>query len=565
MNQTAAGMYQGFQQTYQQGTNQGYNTQQGYQNPYYVNAAGMNPNDFNGGSPKKKSKRRIIIPIVILLIVLIIIGVVLFFVFRKNESPKDVVTSAMNNTFSQKVPTSVSSYIGSDELNKLVESGAYEESFTLNITSLDGYSMPNEAYLLEGMGLSAVVSSDLNNEQFSGCVALTYGGISYLDFKIYAYDDYMAVSCPSLFDGYIEFKTSDFSRDFNNSPLSSMLGETIDTVVTFDFFEYMKEISSNTNVNTELPDEINEFMENIEYRKADALTIEINGKSQNCQGYDVVVTPEAMEAIASYIADQSSVSLSEIKEYLPSEELVFTVYVDNQDRMVQLSFNTSMKVDYYTMTIQGDLSFIGKDRPTDQISGVIDVTMAGSTLSITINSLTNNTDTTSVTNANIDMSMADMNIGSVTYSSSFDTQSGNYYLSLESEVMYETLIDLCLDTTYHDVVAGKGYTCDINELYINIGDEFEIGMDGSLSVAPLSGSVEQPSGTSYDLFQMTESDFEALAAEMTDNLLNSPFASIVGEIYDEYSFDDYDDYYYDDYYDDYDDYYDYDDFYDFDF
>lgn len=571
-------MNQGYNTAPQQGMAQGFNAyqqpnpgyaQQNYQNPYYVNPAGAG---MNGTVPKKKkSKLVFIIPIAIVLIAAIIIAVVLL--LKGKGSPKETVVNAMSKTFSQESPSALSAYLGFEELNTMLESGSYEQALTLSINDLSGYSMPYDAYLLEGLGISANVALDMENEQMSGDFSITYGGISYLDYIIYAYNDYMAFAFPSLFDGYIEFQTTNFAEDFNNSYIASALGSDyqIPSEMTFDFFEQLK--SSAASGDAAVPEEVHEFLESIQFEKADSQNIDINGKSQSCQGYHVTVPADSIKDLAKWFCSYASendvdISYSDIESVIPKKDIVFTVYVDKNGRMVRISYQDSFNVEGTTLDVNGEISFLGTDRPTDNVTGKIDFTAEGTTMTLVIDSKTTNSGSSSVTNSTVGLNMAGMSLGGFNYYSSLDTASGAYAISMDLTVMNETYFKLTMDGAYSNVVAGKSYTCSIDDLTIDLMDgEYIVSLSGSLSCAPLSGSAEQPSGHAYNLFTMTEADFAAISEEMSENLLNGPIGQLMMELYssyDSYSDDYYsDDYYSDDWYDDdyysddwyYDDYY----------
>ena len=178
-------------------------------------------------------------------------------------------------------------------------------------------------------------------------------------------------------------------------------------------------------------------------------------------------------------------------------------------------------------------------------------------MTLAIDSKTTNSGSSSVTNSTVGLNMAGMSMGGFNYYSSLDTASGAYAISMDLTVMDETYFKLTMDGAYSNVVAGKSYTCSIDDLTINLMDgEYIVSLSGSISCASLSGSVEQPSGHAYNLFTMTEADINTIGEEVYENLLNGPIGQLMMGLYS--SYDSYsDDYYSDDYYSDdwyYDDY-----------
>lgn len=526
-------MYQNYNTA--QGQNMGY-AQQNFQNqnPYYVNSAAQAP---NAAAPKKKSK----LPLIILLIVILVaaIGTGVFFFLKKNKasgSPKETVANAVSQTFSSDAPSALSSYLGSDELVTMTLSGAYQEAFSLTITDIGGSSMPYEAYLLNGLGISGNTAIDAGKKQMASSIDITYGGISYLNCNLFAYDDFMALALPDFFDGYLEINTTTMSTDYANSYLATLLGSdfSIPADYAFNFFDAMQSSSTAT-----VPDELNEFMESIEYTKGETTEIEINGKSQSCQGYQVTITKTAMEKLLDLFynyAAQSNVDLSrsDLDAVLtfPENGITFTVYVDNKGRMVQLAYKDSISADGTTLDMDAQISFLGADRPTDKVSGQINMAANGYTACISIESNTTNNGSSSATDTVLGITADGSYIGSLTYNNTLDTATGASSFSLSIDGMGENYLSVTMDGTYNNVVAGKSMHYDINDLTINVmSGAYTVSLSGSISLEPVSGSVDQPSGTRYDLFNMTEADFNTLGAEIMTNLYNSPIASLLIGMY----------------------------------
>ena len=536
-NYTAPNGQNMYQQNYNAsyGQNQGY-PQQNYQNPYYVNPA-VSPQNQNTAAPKKKKSK---LPLIIVLIVILLaaIGAGIFFFVKKNGasgSPKETVSAAVSKTFSSDAPSALSSYLGTDELSTMTSSGAYQESFDLTITDIGGFSMPSEAYLINGLGFSGNMALDADKKQMASDISITYGGISYLSCKLFAYDDFLALAFPDFFDGYLEVNTTTMSTDYANSYLATILGSnfSIPSDYSFNTFDFIQSQASNTAV----PVEMNDFMDNIEFAKGETADIELNGKSQSCQGYDVTVTTQAIQELADWFytyATQCNVEISRsnIDSILPKDDITFTVYVDNKGRMVQLTYKDSFPVENTTLDVDANITFSGTDRPTDQVSGQINMSADGSTFCIDINSNTSESGSSSTTDTIIGVNIDGSSIGCLSYNSTLDTASGTSTYSLSVDGMGQNYLSVTMDGTYSNVVAGKSMRYDINDLTVNVmSGEYRVSLSGSMSLEPLSGSVEQPSGTCYQLFSMSEADFNTLGEEIVGNLYSSPlFSLIMGSI-----------------------------------
>ena len=530
-------------QGYQQNPNA-----QGYQNPYYVNPASI-PN----AAPAKKSKKKIWIPIVsVALVAVIAIGVcILLFSGKKTRNPEEVITSAMSNTFSAERTSSTTGWLHSQELDALAQGDAYQMSANWTIDEVSG-SLADDISMLEGFGISTSMELDKDAERFAVSGDILYDGTKYLDYELYAYGDYMAIACPSLFEGYIEFKTSNFGVDFNNSPLAQALDTTIDPTIAFRFFELL---TTTQETETEIPRELQEFFDAIRYEEGDKKDLQVNGKTQTCQGYNIVITRESMENLARWFCDYADslgtpVEYSEISPILPREDLVMTVYVDNKGRMARFSFD--FPLDYVQAELSCQIDFTGlNDNPADHVTGAIKLTVEGYAYGFSFESNTTTTGSTETQNTKMSIDVSGISIANANYTSTFDTQSKKGHADLSVSAMYTSLLTMNIDYSYTDVVPGERFTVNMDDLTLDVAGELTIGLSGSFSVSKLSGSVSEPSGTKYDLFTLTENDIETLGEEMMQNAMNGPLGFLFVEmLYDGYYFPDDDDWYSDDWNDD---------------
>ncbi len=543
----AQGFTQGFQnmaggnQNYQNPNAQYAKQQQGYQNPYYVN-----PSFAPGAVPAKKSKKKIWIPILIV-VLLAAIGVGAYFLFfRKHHDPETAVTEAMTNTFTGGGNSLEAEYLGQKELTAMQESGSYESRFEVNITELNGsFGTEYDEYLpmLAGLGISSSASIDLDAQRFAESGSIQYDGTSYLDYQYYAYDDYIALACPDLFEGYLEVKTSNFGEDFNHSPLAEALGETIDPSFAFRFFDLF---STQPDVDVTIPDELQTFMDEIRFEAGEKESIELDGRTQSCQSYRIVIPRESIEKLAkwfcSYLTELGTpAEYSDIEEILPDDDMVCNIYVDKKGRMVRFSFDQALTADGETLELICTIDFTGADDPADHVTGEIKAVLNGYAYGISFDSVTNETAASSTTNTKADINVSGISVVNLEYASTFDTATGGGHMDLSVSAMYQTLLSLAADYRYSDVVSGKSYTINIDELSLDIMGELTMKANASYSLAPLSGPVEEPSGTKYDLFTLTEEDTEALLTEIAENLMEGPLGSLLYAGYGSLDTDDWND------------------------
>ena len=516
-----------------------YGGAQSYQNPYYVNPASIPP----AAVPKKKSKKMIWIPIVSVVLVAAIAVGIYFLVSKKPHNPEEAITAAMSNTFSAERTSTAAGWLSSQDLSMLTQSSSYQVNMDMTIDEVSG-SLADDISMLEGFGFTTSAAIDFNAARYAGGGSILYDGTSYIDYDIYAYDDYIALACPSLFEGYIEFNTTNFGTDFNNSPLAEALDTTIDPSIGFQFFELF---TTAQETDVEVPHEFQEFLDSIRYEEGDKKDLQVNGKSQTCQGYRIVVPRDSMENLLRWFCDYAGslgtpVEYEEIAEVLPREDFVMNVYVDNKGRMARFSFELPIESAQTELSCQIDFTGLG-DNPADHVTGNITMNIEGYAYGFSFESTTNTSGATTTQNTTMSVDVSGISVANATYVSTFDTETKDAHMDLSVSAMYTSILSMNLDYSYTDVVPGEQFTVNLEDLTLDIAGELTIGLSGSSTVSKLNGSVEEPSGTKYDLFTMTEDDFNVLAEEIMENMLNGPLGSfIAGGLYND------DDIFYDDEY-----------------
>lgn len=526
--QYGAGMNNG----YNAGTNQNhtqYGNAQGYQNPYYVN-----PGAVPNAAAKKKSKKKIWIPIVSVVLVAALAVGIFFLVSKKTRNPEEVITTAMSNTFSAERTSSTAGWLHSQDLDTLTTNGAYQLRSDMTITKIGGY-YADDLSMLEGLGISTSAEIDINAARYYGSASILYGGTSYLDYTVYAYDDYIAIACPSLFEGYIEFKTSNFGSDFNHSPLAEAMNTQIDPSIAFRFFDLFTEAQKTE---TEIPRELQDFFDAIRYEQGDKKDLQVNGKSQTCQGYNIVITRASMEHLVKWFCDYAEslgtpIAYEDVAPMLPSKDFVMTVYVDNKGRMARFCFDFPLESAQTEVSCQIDFTGLNDD-PASHITGQIKLNVGGYAYGFSFESTTDTAGSTETQNTTMSIDVSGISVANATYMSTFDTQTGTAHMDLSVSAMYMSILSLNMDYSYSDVVPGESFTLNIDDFTLDVAGELTVSLYGSSSVSKLSGSVSEPSGTKYDLFAITEEDVMYLGTEIYQNMLDGPLSFLLVELYKDY-------------------------------
>lgn len=518
--------------------------QSGLMGQQLYNAGQQNPNPYaiNNAAPAKVkkpvSKAKIIIPAVAgTAAVAAAIAVPLILKGHKgsakqNYANEKTVTASANNTFSYASASSPSGkYLGSTGIEDMVAGGSYKSSMTLNLKDIYGYDIPSEAAYLKGIGIS--FDTEVSGKNLASTGSVSYGGISYIDLGFYAYDSTLAITSPTLFDGYMAVDTQTMLSDIQNSWLINQMNIDIDPSM-FNQFSQM-----GTNSVGYLEEALKDLTDSIEYTETSPMDISIGNEMISCKGYDVTITAASMNSfLNNIIAFANDNMQANINPGFLSEtdlhDVILHYYVNDANQLVKLLYADSFTADGDTVNVNVDFSFTGSEYLLDNTNGIITISSSyGDIAEIKINGSDSIQGTQSTSNWDVWFT-ADRTSVNVNYTSSLDTATGNTsaraYATAYNSYYGDsnTLFTVSMDGQYTDVNPGKSYTLNFSDLTLSSSD-FTVSLSGSYSIAPLSGSVSKPSGNRYEILKMSESDFQGLATQVYSKIMSSNLMGLISQ------------------------------------
>ncbi|HKM04211.1 MAG TPA: hypothetical protein VJZ04_06400 [Lachnospiraceae bacterium] len=498
--------------------------------------------------PKKKSQKPLMIVLISILAIGIIVALTFFIMNKWFRSTKDKVFDGMKATLNEEVHSPLDSYLGLKKLTKMIESGSFQEDFSLSLDRIGGNYMDNTIAMVEGVGIQSSSMMNVSEKKYSGNSSITYAGIPYLNCDIFAYDDFIALQIPELLDGYFEIKTSNLGKDFNNSYISEASGETLDESLVFNFFDLFSTLGSSkkeSNIvdsfHASYKKDMKKAYDDITVEKVDSASLQVGKKEQSCQGYLVTIPTDSMQTMGEILCEYLNETMA--KEALPTQDLstilnyeslkpylnkdfIFTVYLDKKGRMVMLTQNTEMYDGL--VTIDSKFQWLGTEFLSDTFTGTIQVLIAGQTYTMNIDSNSNLQKDVNENNLILAISQGGTSLVQFTYHDSFNSKTGILNLSCLANQGATELLRLDVTGGFEDVTPGKGFTFNLDDvsLDINSGD-YTASLSGDFTISPLNTSIASPTGTKYNLFEMNENDFTTVVNEITKNLNTSPLVNLI--------------------------------------
>lgn len=514
-------------------------------NPYAIPQPTMNYDSQMGmgtasaeapAAPKKKGKKWIF---AILAVILIAVAAVLIFIFTK-ETPKDRVFNGMEATFME-TNSPLEALLGSKEISEMTQKEGSSETLALTLDGIDGSLLgyySDFAYMLEGFGVQSSCDVNMKDKELKATGAITYSGVSYLNCDIFAYDDTMAFQCPELLNGFISMNTKTLGTDFNNSYVAEASGETLEEDLSFNLFDEVKSMQNEDSLSgtsLEMEKILDDAYESIIVEKTTSEKLTIGDSAQICDGYTVTIPAATMETVVNAIIEEAAAesteqfSTEEIATYLKpitGKDFVFTVYLDKKDRMVRLEQNYEI-LDGLT-TIDTLLDWTGEKNLCDQFTGNINVNAMGTEYNIVLTSDTTTDGDVATTKMYCDITTDGASLVTMSYEGSLDTASGDLQMDLSVSDSTQTYAVLTATGAFTDITKGKAYTFTLDNMNLDImNGGLLLDLSAEYTVSEFKDDITLPEGTEYELFKMTEDDFNTMASEVETNLYSSPFFELI--------------------------------------
>lgn len=522
----------------------------GYQN--YMDQQGMPGYQNTGGSqgipgylnaeqqPKKKGPIVAIVLLCVFIILLIICGVILG--IGMLSSPKEKVMKAVGTTMAD-VDTTFADYLGMQDLMTLTTKDKYSSELELTLEELEDNYWGDDYSMLSGIGIKTEINMDYKARKMLSDMKIRYNGANIVGLKMVADDTQLGIEMPDFYDGYLVMNYENFAENYNNSYISRASGLTVDEDYKVDMFSGGAATGGEV-FKKKYAEDLKNIYEVIEVSKTDEKRdVELNGKTQSCTGYEVVIPQVAIQVFiedilefTESISTYEDVDYSEIEEMmleLFDEDIEAMVYLDKKGRMVAFECRMELGIEDEAIDYKLDVEWTGKEHLCNAYVAKMSLKdkETEETIKVTVKHSLTKEGSEVRRKLTVDASgdgLDDYEAPSFEYKSSIDTSSGESRVVCVMDADGEELWNLDVRGAFQNVKAGKQFKYDMDSLVLSMEDsDYVVRMSGSYALGDLKKEIVVDIDNSRDLLEMKEMDYYELVEEIADNLYNSPIMNML--------------------------------------
>ena len=509
----------------------------------------------------KKNKLIIILSVVALVLVLAGGGVYAII----NSNPKMKVFNALKATSEElkSKETLTEKIAGKDYLKSLEEKGINQNmKFTINSTNL------KELAQLNGIGISIDSSLDKKNKKIMLNIGGEYKGTSIAKAQLYTDNKKIMLSVPELYNAWFTCDAENIQNQYNNSLFGkngklpnqeiSLKAFGSDGDETLDKEFYNNIITGYLKANAE---KLAIIGKNAKVEKSkQTKSIEIGGVTQECDGYDVVISGEDSknfilgiydyilqdEKIKKVITEQVRYSyMQQRKKYSSPEAMVddmyaelkkareefgskvifddvnAKIYIDKKDRAVSIEFNTAIDSgNGKKVEVKYSNEFKGKDNVGDLIDMSMELGSNGEKVKIDLD----NSNITKDDIINEEMKLvlsSNKDQSNINVKSNYNIKNGDFDGSADLSAQGQGITLSCNGNAKFDKTSKK-LALDFDKIDFNANansQKVNISLDGSYSMAPLEKAIEEPTGEMLEVFNLSQDKLVTIAQEMQNNAI----------------------------------------------
>lgn len=437
------------------------------------------------------------------------------------KTPREALDKAFDKTFTTENPTR--QLLGTQHLNEAINEGnGYSSGFSLKLQELSGEGLDDYSGLLSGLGISIDCASDPKNKKSAGTLDVIYGGVTYLTIGGQLDNSKLYFTVPQLLDGslFVDLATlkEDLASDSVMAQLFALSGLTLpenfsadiadsfftpagltlsaELITAYEELDRAIVVEKAKKETYSLPAEISAKTVYTMTIPQDAYTNLLNAGADYLNGYTAALS-DALDGLGGETSSSSDLAASTeaLKNSLEQladvvGDVVLTVAVDKNGYVTYLGSEVITE----TETLTFSACYTGKSNPLEDISLTFQYAKGDQILLLT-------------------------------YEESFDVQKQTSTFSFGLEIDGDALLTLSGELEYTDIEKGKRYALDINYLEFTLADELTFSFSGSCYLDTTSCAISSPSGTEYELFAMSETEFSALALKIITKIQTDPLLS----------------------------------------
>lgn len=536
--------------------------------------------DGSGDGEKKPGKKKtgLIVGIVIALVVIIAAAVA---IFAPKKNDKEVVIGAFKSIGEPAKTSPMEEMTGWGEIAKKRNSSSTTAQLAVK---LEGSSDPSLNAMKSGQ-LSVSMSNDLTNKKESAVISLGYGGMNIANLDLYADDKTVVAALPELSKKAFTLNyADDLEGQIAKSPYFGQLME--DSGVNLKGLEdYFKKSSELVKAQNQLFDvkalwdrykkgstAISDLKAAMTVTDTDKKEFTIDGKSQNCNGYKVVIKKDAFiqflktskefflqddslkkdfiqymtlmkdmqsslgEDVYKLAPEQYQASLWKMADqsfdkYLPELEksmgdLDLTVYVRKDGKMASFDYSTTLAIEDEAIKASGTVNFGGGYSMLANVNGTMNLEDGiGGKINLKFDK-TGAYEAGKSLKSGLTASATDPdgNTYSMKLDGSYQKDKGAFELGANFGSDDQNMLTFSAKGAIQNIVKGESADVIIDSMKFEMPDPWDDGtkeyaeFSGSYKLGPLKGTIEAPKGDTFDVLGASEDDWNSVIKEMYGNV-----------------------------------------------
>lgn len=432
------------------------------------------------------------------------------------KTPRETLEEAYQKTFF--TGNKLENLLGlTDIQTTLKENKAHSTGLSLTLQEISGVDLGPYSGFLSGLGITVDSASDLLNRKSSSTIDITYGGTPYLTLGGQIQGSEIHVTVPQLLNGSLMVNLSTLKSDLNSDSMIAQALRDAGVTLPEDLFSELTEAFVNPSSFAQLA-ELTAVFEELD---GDIIVEKLKKKE--------VTLPEDITAKKFYLVTIPENSY--VKALQTATDVYMNYYTSLDEALGSETFSdleteateTKQEIQEFGNEL-GDILLtvaVTKDGYIRYVEST--ATYEEETLSFTA-FFSDGKQELEETEINFNVKSEENNL-KMSLETTFDPESQEITFSSEIKEDQKTILSLATEGEFKDVEKGKKYTLDFDYLEMQAEDDFSVSLAGDYYVDTTKCDISAPSGTAYNLFTMTDSDFGTLVMELLINLQSDPLLS----------------------------------------
>lgn len=530
-----------------------------------------------GSNAATPGKKKWLLPAGVAAAVVVIGGGI---IISQQKDPKDTVIDAFKSITAEGQLSPAEEVFGVEKLGELLCNGSVQTGMELSMSGSSDSTL-NE---LSGAGASLDLKRDVDGKQQNMDLAVKYGGGDLASAQLYVNDTQFMAAIPELSSKVFTLDyVNDLEGQLLNSPYAKKMLEEqgIDIEKFAAYLEQHKDTLTDDDAILDLEELWNRYKEEskafdnlkaaMTVTKSDKKEFTIDGTSQKCRGYHVILPKDALVSFVSTTKEfflNDDILKQDVVSYLEmasgasgiyaaagSEEAVdptkkqqelwaqaeemfnnvekamensagdvtLDVYVRKDGKMAGFSYETEAVIEEKNVKFYGDVTFDGGYNMLANADGTLNIeNEEGKKMTFSIDK-TGSYEAGKDWNSKIIAAVEDdEDKYQFIMDADYQIANGSYEIKMDLQNNEVSQLSLSANGTVDELVKGERVSIAVDSLRLDTlmldeGNTY-IELTGSCYIKPLEEEITKPSGDAFDVLASSEEDYANVVSEITGNL-----------------------------------------------